>query len=887
MLQPRSTFDFGPSPHSSSTGFVSNNKPAYANDMFTGSTGPSLLPSHKSTGHLSGPGSQQLQAQSLQTQPPQSNFHPTSQAQYMNGLHQQQLMQSQTAFGPHLPSSTSAPITTQGGTSHTNGSTQAPSQEEISTIFVVGFPEDMQEREFQNMFTFSPGFEAATLKIPNKELTAYGPGQGGNAGRPGAGYPHTHGGPNDPYNVVTINQGGIVVDGGRDGTTSSWPPSDDQHYAHLVPNGPASGSNAANASISTRKQIIGFAKFRTRAEAIEARDMLQGRRIDIEKGAVLKAEMAKKNLHTKRGIGPLPLQLSSMIGSGGTVAPDALTGMPGMNLHGLTSPQTLGAGVETMTARERELGTLGAMGFTGRRESRLDPREEDADTRNGALVGFGTTRGARERAAEEEDRKWKDKADAERERSAQLRSNNAHAFAAFHSVPSSQQSVGNSLLAATAGESASTIRGDGNGSRVAAANGPWGVESRGNNFPGSLSKLPLYVGLPPRPVSPSQPNDPYGSTPRLWRSSDGTVYLAHVGPPPPITPAKPPHLRHVHPSLPSRPPPYTPAATGHDTSSSSSSSVEGSQDSVDEDTSRAMNILAVNTSEPPLTHETGSSSPQLPSPASGASSGSKSAAVDQNPPINTLYVGNLPSSPPPPGLAPTYLEDSLRDLFHRRPGFRKLCFRQKSNGPMCFVEFADVNYATKALNDLYGATLGGLVKGGGIRLSYSKNPLGVRTPTNATGSSTSQQNGLPASGGATIPVEAFQPKLTELDTGIHPRVDTSGITSPSSSSSSSAYHFSVSPPPPRFVSPPPAYPRAASGQGFGYPPPSNMTTTNSSTPTFSPFGISPSPIGSSIHNNPIPESMNFINSSNGNHLMSTFSDITEHPPTHSPSLDGH
>lgn len=39
-------------------------------------------------------------------------------------------------------------------------------KEEISTIFVVGFPEDMQEREFQNMFMFSPGFEAATLKIP-------------------------------------------------------------------------------------------------------------------------------------------------------------------------------------------------------------------------------------------------------------------------------------------------------------------------------------------------------------------------------------------------------------------------------------------------------------------------------------------------------------------------------------------------------------------------------------------------------------------------------------------------------------------------------------------------------------------------------------------------
>lgn len=46
----------------------------------------------------------------------------------------------------------------------------ANTNEEISTIFVVGFPDDMQEREFQNMFIFSPGFEAATLKIPSKDL---------------------------------------------------------------------------------------------------------------------------------------------------------------------------------------------------------------------------------------------------------------------------------------------------------------------------------------------------------------------------------------------------------------------------------------------------------------------------------------------------------------------------------------------------------------------------------------------------------------------------------------------------------------------------------------------------------------------------------------------
>jgi hypothetical protein len=47
---------------------------------------------------------------------------------------------------------------------------------------------------------------------------------------------------------------------------------------------------------------IGFAKFRSRSEALEARDLLSGRKIDVEKGCILKAEMAKKNLHTKRGI---------------------------------------------------------------------------------------------------------------------------------------------------------------------------------------------------------------------------------------------------------------------------------------------------------------------------------------------------------------------------------------------------------------------------------------------------------------------------------------------------------------------------------------------------------------------------------------------------------
>ena len=54
--------------------------------------------------------------------------------------------------------------------------------------------------------------------------------------------------------------------------------------------------------------------------------------------------------------------------------------------------------------------------------------------------------------------------------------------------------------------------------------------------------------------------------------------------------------------------------------------------------------------------------------------------------INTLYVGNLPSAPSPGVAPPVNLEELLRELFSKRPGYRKLCFRQKSNGPMCFVE---------------------------------------------------------------------------------------------------------------------------------------------------------------------------------------------------------
>ncbi|CCK72854.1 Whi4p KNAG_0L02390 [Huiozyma naganishii CBS 8797] len=109
--------------------------------------------------------------------------------------------------------------------------------------------------------------------------------------------------------------------------------------------------------------------------------------------------------------------------------------------------------------------------------------------------------------------------------------------------------------------------------------------------------------------------------------------------------------------------------------------------------------------------------------------------ADQNPPCNTLYVGNLPSDA---------TEQELRQLFGGQQGFRRLSFKNKNptnvhghghshghgHGPMCFVEFEDISFATRALADLYGSQLPRttVYSKGGIRLSFSKNPLGVRGP---------------------------------------------------------------------------------------------------------------------------------------------------------------
>jgi len=566
------------------------------------------------------------------------------QASYLNGLAH---MQSQTPYGPHLPStSTTVPMHSVSGTV-----TNPTQVEEISTIFVVGFPDDMQacyilypcchlflmspqEREFQNMFTFSSGFEAATLKIPNKESTSYNAPNA--AGVRSGSYPQSF---SDQYNLASLSENT------RDGIPSSWPTED----SHFPP---------SSVSQPPRKQIIGFAKFRTRQEALEARDILQGKRVDAEKNAVLKAEMAKKNLHTKRG----PVAVNT------NLPPIMTSGSAGGIVDSLTSPTGIHPS-EPLTTRDRELGAIGAMGLGSRRDRFGDYTDSEDMDRTMVPV-----RGARGRADEDERERLRRRQESD---PSQIRS---AAYDAFHSVPAQ--------VSRSPTQNLSTINGGLPGSSHDS------VGSLGTNVWGMTAKevnrrLPIRVALPDFSAHLTSPQaSPPKSTglPSSAHSveSDGSSGV-HYG-----DPLSPPSGTFV---LPQQPPfglrsrPYSPPSLDSSQPlSSTSSSLPSSKTSSDDGNGTVENDLAKDMGSMSVGSPNSSSPTSVGVMPSNATTTTRGNPGDQNPPINTLYVGNLPSSPPPVGYSPSYLEDELRELFGRHPGFRKLCFRQKNNGPMCFVE---------------------------------------------------------------------------------------------------------------------------------------------------------------------------------------------------------
>jgi hypothetical protein len=596
----------------------------------------------------------------------QQGAQQTFQAPHLNGishpLSHQNSLQPQGPFGTLSSAAVGGPTGAQGssalGATATLQGPQQPPQEEISTIFVVGFPDDMtvccfaresspilvfikgllQEREFQNMFTFSSGFEAATLKIPNRESTSYGAVGSGSTSRSG-GLPMHYAGSNDPYNLVTVNQGGVIVDG-RDGSTSSWtaPPMPFGDEGHLI---------QPNLSMQPpRKQIIGFAKFRTRQEALEARDVLQGRRVDLEKGSVLKAEMAKKNLHTKRGPGASAPGVSSLLNGAAAMQSEALNN----TLNGLQGLGSNGAGGEMfMQQREKELGVLGPMGIAGlgQRRATIDDRSDIGPI---GLSGFGP-RGARERAEEDERERERKRKEKEATRLRQ----NSYAFEAFHSVPSQMVREGaNSLLSAENGlvgtdlngpthslSTQSSLQSLNSQSGMAASLSPWG-SLRDVSASAALRKMTISSHAPQRPSSPDQesPTQREGapSPPSDAASASGSTNPSGPFSPDSTSSSLPGNTTFQPFGAHSGSPQGESLVLGSGISqpTSSASSVIGGRNISEDELAQAVGALAVSTQQQQQQQQQqGTISPQLPSPSSGTSSTTGRNPGDHNPPVRT------------------------------------------------------------------------------------------------------------------------------------------------------------------------------------------------------------------------------------------------------------
>ena len=171
------------------------------------------------------------------------------------------------------------------------------------------------------------------------------------------------------------------------------------------------------------------------------------------------------------------------------------------------------------------------------------------------------------------------------------------------------------------------------------------------------------------------------------------------------------------------------------------------------------------------------------------------------------------------------------------------------------IQFEDVHHATKAIAELSGNTLRGAVKNG-IRLSYSKNPLGVRTPTSAdTGGPTLQQqqqqlvqtlhnhhvnhhqqfgNG---DGGLGHPRmdeygAAMSSHRVQQRTQTQPRRDTTSLTQGQPQSFVGGSNNDINSQNSFLFSPPPRFYSTSPGSGVGYGPPTT-TTAVAAAPTSS------------------------------------------------------
>ncbi|GAB2268679.1 hypothetical protein Dimus_003630 [Dionaea muscipula] len=82
--------------------------------------------------------------------------------------------------------------------------------------------------------------------------------------------------------------------------------------------------------------------------------------------------------------------------------------------------------------------------------------------------------------------------------------------------------------------------------------------------------------------------------------------------------------------------------------------------------------------------------------------------IKDNPPCNTLFIGNLVDS---------VNEEELRGLFSAQPGYKQMKVLRQERHTVCFIEFEDVNSAANVHHSLQGAVIpsSGSV---GMRIQY-------------------------------------------------------------------------------------------------------------------------------------------------------------------------
>ncbi|KAJ3298591.1 hypothetical protein HDU79_009356 [Rhizoclosmatium sp. JEL0117] len=511
--------------------------------------------------------------------------------------------------------------------------------EEISTIFVVGLPEDMLEREFQNMFIFAPGFESATLQ-------------------------------------QSINS--------------------DETY--------------------NNKSVIGLAKFRTRNEANYARDSLNGRVVDNERGCILKAEIAKKNLLIKRnniashtsanGI-PTPCDLTSQF-SVTQQKPNQQPSALYAPLSATTSPVLLENGSKPQQTQAPNLSLRRIQEFQPSMNSAFngyaspvpwDILNEDVPSEP-LSSSFNTRRMDLRINTDTPSLLNLESADTSTDKNMTTCRNSPTGLdnepleiltaAPQHILSSTQQ---NSLSFPSRTNSIASAFDHDDGvvgstgtafvNRVAVRMG----SDRGFNSALFCSDSLWAGSVGPNSVSGMSSTSSMKMAGGFNNGNNGCMVNGMYA-----------------------------GGGGNMMQQQQQFSNCGGMPSVNMYGSMGMNGTG------------GGFNGSLPTPASIAAAGYRCPA-DQNPPCNTLYVGNLPVHTS---------EVELRELFSRCMGYRRMSFRMRMNGPMVFVEFDSIPYAQQALSDLHGTLLSNSVKGG-IRLSFSKNPLGVRptqTYFNQNGSST-------------------------------------------------------------------------------------------------------------------------------------------------------